>query len=188
VGLVQAEHAAQHMAYGHDEIATDERGVFTFSNVTPGEDYFVHGKMQTLGEFGVLDTVRVPAPRDEQVVQAGSLSVAPGRRIAGQVVLSDGRPVPPGTRLLISLDPAFDAQVRTLDPDGRFEFRGVPRGDISIDLRLRGYRFAKESTGFTVAHGFPECSAAGDRDVEGMRLVLEPGEEYAVPVVGKGKP
>jgi len=104
------------------------------------------------------------------------------------VTLSDGTSLPPNTRLLLGLDNAFDAQSQTLDENGRFDFHGVPPGNVRLNVMLRGYRFVRESTGFTEAHGFPECSAAGDRDFEGMRLVLEPGEMYTVPVKPTGKP
>jgi hypothetical protein len=174
VGLVQAERAAQFMAYGHDEIATDERGRFTFSNVTPGEDYFVHGKMTTLRDFGALDTIRIHVRGDESLAEVGNLAVAPGRRVSGQVTMSDGTPLPPNTRLLLSLDNAFDAQNQVLDAGGRFDFHGVPRGRVRLHVMVRGYRFAPASTGYADAYGLAECSASGDRDVEGMALVLEP--------------
>jgi protocatechuate 3,4-dioxygenase beta subunit len=175
VGLMQARRAAQFMAYGHDEIATDERGVFTFVNVTPGEDYLAHGKMESLGAFGALDTTRVRVSGEDALAEMGDLTVRSGRRVAGQVVLADGHPVPPGTRLLLSLDHAFDAQNRTLDPDGRFDLRGVPPGDATIQVRVRGYRLAPESSGFADEHGIQECRIAVGRDVDGLRIVLEPG-------------
>ena len=183
VGLVQAQRGSQFMAYGHDEIATDERGVFTFVNVTPGEDYLLHGKMESLQAFGALDTTRVHAPADEGLTEVGNLSLGPGRRVSGQVVLSDDKPVPPGTRLLLTLDNAFDAQNQTLDADGRFDLHGVPPGDATLFVRLRGYRFARASAGYTEAPGIPACAISGDQDVQGLSLILEPGEPQPETVV-----
>ena len=175
VGLVQAVRAAQFMAYGHDEIATDERGVFTFPNVTPGEDYFVHGKMASLGALGVLDTGRVRVQGDESLIKVGDLPVTPGRRVSGQVVLSNGGPVPPGTRILLSLENgAWDSRIETLDQNGRFDMRGIPPCDATLYVRLKGYRFAPETSGYREAYGSRECAVPATADVDGLRLVLEP--------------
>lgn len=174
VGLSQAERAAQLMAYGNDEIATDERGVFTFVNVTAGEDYLLYGKMESLRDLGALDSVRVHSPAEDSLVSTGDLAIGPGRRVAGQVALSDGKPLPPGTRLLLSLDGVSDAQRLTLGEDGRFEFRGVPPQSASLVLRVRGYRLSRQSTGFRDTYGIEECAVTGDHDVERMSIVLEP--------------
>jgi hypothetical protein len=188
VGLVQTRRAAQFMAYGHDEIATDERGVFTFFNVTPGEDYFVHGKMETLRGFGALDTTRVHVEGETSFERVGDLVVGPGRRVAGRVTLSDGNPVPPGTRLLLSLEHAWDAQSQVLDEEGCFDLRGGPPGSAALVVGVRGYRFARESSGYTETHGMPECEIAGDHGVEGLVLVLEPGRIQPVRVGAPGRP
>ena len=184
VGMVQVDRNAEFDAYGRDEIATDERGTFTFSNVTPGMDYYVHGKMESLRDFGALDTVRVHVRGDDDVARVGDLALVPGRRVAGRVVLSGGHPVPPGTRLLLALDIAFDAQTQTLDGEGHFDLRAVPPGDAMLVVRVKGYRLARASSGYTEAYGFPTCAVAGDRDVEGLNLVLEPAE----PQPGPGGP
>lgn len=103
--------------------------------------------------------------------------------MSGRVVLSDDSPVPPGTRLLLALDSAFDAQNQSLDEDGRFDLRGVPPGDATLHVSLKGHRLTRESTGYTEARGRPQCVVTGNHDVEGLTLVLEPGEplqEYRV--------
>jgi len=175
VGLVQAERAAQYSSYRREEIATDERGVFTFVNVTPGQDYWVRGAMASLHDFGALDTTRVHVGSDESLAEVGNLVVGPGRHVSGRVVLCDSTPVPPDTRLLLYLEPSFDAQSQTLGPDGRFDLRGVPPGEALLTVRLQGYRIARESSGYSNQHGLPECLVPGDGDVAGLKLVLEPG-------------
>ena len=138
VGLLQAERASQYSAYGRDEIATDERGVFTFSNVTPGQDYLVHGKMTTLRDFRALDTTtRSCAGRRERGGRRGS----PGRARAARVGSGDDvrrGPAAAEHSVAAALDNAFDAQSLVLDASGRFDFHGVPPGDVVFAVRLSG--------------------------------------------------
>jgi hypothetical protein len=82
----------------------------------------------------------------------------------------------------------LDAQNQVLSEDGRFEFRGVPRVDARLHVRVRGYRFARETDGYSEAIGFPHCAVAADREAGDLRLVLEPGDPQPVPVSGKPKP
>jgi hypothetical protein len=61
------------------------------------------------------------------------------------VVLSDGRPIPAGTRLLISRHDAWDSQMLTLPPDGRFEARGLPKEKVSFYVEVPKYRLSRET-------------------------------------------
>jgi hypothetical protein len=117
-------------------------------------------------------------------VRVPDLVVGTGHRIAGRVTLAGGHPVPPGTRLLLALDPAPDTQSLLLDAEGRFEAHGVPPGRVTLLVGLRGYHIGKESSGYSQARGRPGCELAVDGDMEDLRIVLKPGEPQPVPVRG----
>src|SRR5205814_3226848 len=121
LGLCQADRDARKTAYGHEQIATDERGVFTFVNVTPGEDYLLYGLMSGMGDRGAIDTTRVTVSRDARIVHVPFLEVATSHRIRGSVTLSDSMAMPANTRIVIGREGVFDALTLVLAPDGRFE-------------------------------------------------------------------
>jgi hypothetical protein len=66
--------------------------------------------------------------------------VTPALLFRGKVVLTDGNPVPPGMRITVSSERAFDSQTAILAPDGTFEFGGLAKGAYSVFASVRGYR------------------------------------------------
>ena len=145
VGLVQVSRSSSTFL-GDTSIGTDQDGRFTFLNVHPDEDYFVYGLMGTLQRR--RRRRRPPGPRRRRRARptdAGDLPVVRGHRIKGRVLLSDGKPIPPKTRLMVSREDAWDSQRVELDPEGRFEIAGLPTERYSLNVSLKGYRISPKN-------------------------------------------
>lgn len=172
VGLAQADRRAEGFLEAQ-EIGTDEHGRFTFSNVAPEQTYVLCGKMSSLHEQGAVypESVHVAG---EGMVDAGVLPVHPAHRIRGRVSLSDGQPVPSGTRVMIARSDAYDVLVLQLDPDGRFEAVGVPPESVTVSAAVRGYRVSPRNPGFDPVNA-SYVRLKTDRDLDDFELLLEPG-------------
>ena len=106
IGICGAERRAE--AYvGDFSVGTDKEGRFILVNLPPNLDYFVYAKMSTLGRKGVVSARRVRVNEDGSVLDLGDMQVAAGYTLEGQIRLTDGKPVPPKTRVLLSRDEAW---------------------------------------------------------------------------------
>jgi uncharacterized GH25 family protein len=158
-------------SYGNEQLATDENGRFTFVNVTPGQDYWVYGTLSSFRRYGVASSVRISVGDTASLVNVPSIDTRPGHRISGRARLSDGKPVPPGTRLTIARDPMGGAAIVPLDSLGRFATEGIPSETVYLMLRVPGYRLARGMPGYLSRM---ECSLVVDRDRDDIELVLDP--------------
>src|SRR5262249_40349626 len=112
-------------------VGTDKDGRFLFVNLPPNHDYFLYGKMASLGGNGAVPAARMSVGKDGEILDAGDLKVAPGFKLAGQIRLTDGKPVPPKTRVLLSLDEAWDSVQTEADSEGRFSFTSLSSDSIN---------------------------------------------------------
>jgi hypothetical protein len=104
----------------------------------------------------------------------GQLEVVPAFRIAGRIVLSDGKPIPARTRMFLGREKTQDSLETTLGPDGSFEFTGVPSESIDLGVRIKGYRCSKRNPSLDWLNGGIMGRVAGN--VTDMTILLEPGE------------
>jgi hypothetical protein len=172
MGLVQKDRHAGTFV-GTYEATTDAEGHFTFRNVPPRLPLHLFGKMESFGEAGVPPTVPLQTGDDGSTLDAGDLTVMPGHVVAGRLVLSDGKPVPEGTRLLLSREEAWDRLEVVVGPEGSFQFRGVPVEKVSLSANVRGYRFSLDNP--SVDWRSRAITGRADRDVDDLFLVMEPG-------------
>ena len=173
VGLVQVSRRSDAFL-GETAIGTDQDGRFTFLNVHADEDYFVYGLMGTFREGGAVATRQVHVGGEGTTAAAGELPVVRGHRISGRVLLSDGKPVPPKTRLMVSREDAWDSQRVELDPEGRFEIVGLPTERYSLSVALKGYRLSPKNHSFDSENMF-ELVGTIDQDIEALKILMEPG-------------
>jgi hypothetical protein len=171
IGLVQANRSIDHFLGAH-EIGTDQGGRFTFLNVAASEDYYVYGSMPNLKDRGALAVKTVHVGVDGTTVNVGELVLVPGHRISGRVILSDGKPIPPSTRLLVGRESAWDTQAVVLDADGKFEVTGLPTERYSLSIALKGYHFSTKN------HSIEQINrrlvGTIDQDIAGLKILLEP--------------
>jgi hypothetical protein len=151
--------------YEEIRVGTQEDGTFLLANVPFPVEWFLYGKMESLVGRGTAEPLSCTTSRSKQLLDVGDIQVTPGHRLDGRVVLSDGKPLPEGMRVVIKSDRAWDFQTASLGSDGRFEFAGLSAGSYSITPSVRGYALPK---------GAFEVSVFIDRDVSGWTIVLSP--------------
>lgn len=172
IGLVQANRAADGFL-GEASIGTDETGQFTFLNVHASEDYFVYGLIGTIKDGGAVVARPIHAGAEGTTTDVGDLTVVPGHRIKGRVLLSDDKPVPPKTRLVVSREDAWDIQSVELDPDGRFEMTGLPTERYSLSVLLKGYRISPKNHSADSRNPW-SLTGTVDQDIDSLKILLEP--------------
>ena len=171
-GLVQANRGLSTFL-GDLSIGTDKEGLFTFLNIHPDEDYFVYGMMGAIKDGGAVAAVRVHSGGDGATTNAGDLPVVPGHQIKGQVLLSDGSPIPPKTRLMVSRQDAWDHQEVELDREGRFEISSLPTEKYSLNIFLRGYRLSVKNHSID-PQVTGQLSGTIDQDIDSLKILMEP--------------
>jgi hypothetical protein len=171
MGLVQADRSSGGFL-GALEIGTDEKGRFTFLNVAANDDYYVYGLMPSIKDRGALPVKPVRVSADGTTTNVGELALVPGHTISGRVILSDGKAIPPDTRLLVARENAWDTQAVVLDAEGKFEVHGLPTERYSLSIGLKGYHFSTKN------HSIEQINhrlvGTIDQDIAGLKILLEP--------------
>jgi hypothetical protein len=171
IGLVQADRSSGRFL-GALEIGTDEEGRFTFMNVAANDGYYVYGLMPSLKDRGALPVKPVRVSTDGTAVNLSDLVLVPGHTISGRVILSDGKAIPPDTRLLVARENAWDTQAVVLDAEGKFEVHGLPTERYSLSIGLKGYHFSTKN------HSIEQINrrlvGTIDQDIAGLKILLEP--------------
>ncbi len=121
------------------EAVTDATGAFKFENLPPDIACDVFGPMETFNAVGAGFLHKFQSAKDGGSLDLGELEARPAHRIAGRVICSDGKPIPPDTKILIDRPDAWDTQVVPLDRDGAFTVTGIPEEAIEIDISFDGY-------------------------------------------------
>ena len=174
VGLVQTNRGLG-TYLGDQTIGTDEHGGFTFLNVHPDEDYFVYAMMGTIKGGGAVTAIRVHSGADGATTDVGDLRVVRGHRVKGRVVLSDGKPIPSKTRLMLSREEAWDEQRVELDAEGGFELSGLPTEKYTLNITLPGYHFSSKNHSVDSQNTWRLVGTI-DQDIDSLKILMEPGE------------
>ena len=175
VGVVGADRGMGSFA-GDFLIKTTEDGKFLFVNLPPSREYNVYGLMETLQAYGALPTRSVRLGGDDSQTDAGELTVVPGFRLGGRVKLADDAPIPPHTRVLIGRPEAWDTLMAELPPEGRFDFTNVPAETLTVDTRVKGYRFSDRNVSLDRLNPF-QLVGRLEADKTDLTLLLEPGQD-----------
>jgi Carboxypeptidase regulatory-like domain len=174
VGLVQCNRSGGQFV-GVYRIATNSDGRYTFANVHPNDDYFVYTTMKDAARLnGILLPQRISVGADgtTKEVADGTLSSAI-HRLSGRVILTDGKPIPNATRLLLAREGAWDSESVMIASDGTFSFDGVPEETVTINARIPGYRLASKRNRFQQVQPWAIAMFV-DTDKSGLELYLEP--------------
>ena len=173
VGMVSADRGIEEFA-GPYRVGTDADGRFTFTSVPPERAYVVYGAMTALAGRGAASVKTVEVNGHGRTASAGDLSVGPAYKLSGRVVLSDGKPVPPGTRVMLSRDKAWDSQMAEVGADGTFAFEGVPPEIVEINVRVKGYHLSEANVSFERLNRL-SLEGTVDADISGLCVRLDPG-------------
>jgi protocatechuate 3,4-dioxygenase beta subunit len=179
VGIVQKDRGAETFV-GPFQAATDNRGVFRFSNVPPEDVFVLYGQMNSIRAHGAIavKTVRTGPSRSEADV--GDLALNPGHRLTGRVQLADGKLLPAETRVLLSRQEAWDSQTVEADEKGAFTFEGLPSEIYSLSTNVRGYHVSPQNASYDPLNRSSLLGVIAS-DIEGLRLLLEPGQPASRP-------
>jgi hypothetical protein len=175
VGAAQKERNVETFV-GEFQAATDEKGAFQIRNVPAEDALALYGQMSSLSKHGAVGVREVRTGESGSVSDVGDLEVKPGHRLSGRVVLADGKPVPAGTRVLLSREQAWDSAQAVADKEGRFSFTGLPSEQYSLSVNVRGYHLSPKNVSTDLLNGFRLLGVVRE-DISGLRLLLEPGPE-----------
>lgn len=144
VGLVQDNRDATQF-FGDQSIACDEQGRFTFYNVHGEQPYFVYGMMDSLKDKGALPARVIHPGKTGSTLDVGDLPVIQAYTLKGRVILPEGEKVPPGIKMMLGREDAWDHQLLELPADGRFTFTGLSAEIHWLSVTLNGWSFANEN-------------------------------------------
>jgi hypothetical protein len=190
VGLMTKERAAgEHLR--RDELATDKNGLFLFPNVPPDREFVLWAKMESMRGCGARPAKMFKSDKDAAEVNWGRLEVKPACAVSGRLVLSDGKPMPPKTRLFLGREQAWDPTAAEIGEDGRFEFKDMPAESVSLSVRVKGYKFSKRNPSPNWLNGGIVGHVTGD--IRDLKLLLAPGTwryngEEGEPPEGESQP
>lgn len=157
------------------EIATDDRGRFLFSNVNANDDLYVYGLMKALKAYGAVPIRKLKTGGDDSTTDIGDLVVEESHKLVGRIVLDDGGPVPPQSRVLVSRENAWDSQIIELDKDGRFEAAGLPTEVMVLSSSIRGYRLSPKNVCASPLNP-GRLEGLVDRDLTGLTILYDKGD------------
>ena len=121
------------------ETTSDAQGFFRFPNNLPEYEFWVYAKLGTLLDGGAVIPQRIQTAEEGSTTVLGELHVDKGLTLAGRVICSDGKAVPSGTMISAHCPNAAGDLWLTLSPAGRFEFKGLPVGPVSVWIDPAGY-------------------------------------------------
>jgi hypothetical protein len=173
VGMVTSDRAAGNLLRC-DEIATDQDGRFLIANVTPEREFVLYTTMASLRGLGAVLEKKFTTGQSRTKQDLGDLAVQSGFRVSGRVILSDGESIPLGTKLLLGREGAWDHAEALLGDNGGFEFRGVPRGPVNLNVRIRGYKCSKKNPNLDWLNG--GIVGTVDGNITDLTILLEPGQ------------
>jgi beta-lactamase regulating signal transducer with metallopeptidase domain len=161
---------------GNFEVGTDAEGRFVFVNMPPQVHYDVCGRASTLETYGSTPVTEAATGADGSTTDMGdlNLSVKPAHRISGRVVLSDGQPLPPKTRLVAASRESSDSKIIELDKDGHFDTAGIPPGKVVLRVQVPGYRLSMKNA------SLDQLNPGGlvgrvDHDITNLVVLMEKG-------------
>lgn len=144
IAVVQRDRSSRNYL-GRFEVGTNERGLFSMLNLGPDESYVVYAPMEGV-DGGVVEPKIVNVGSGKATVDAGTLTVVRGRRVAGKVIVPLGMSIPPHSRMLFSTALAADWRSVELRDDGSFVFDAVSKDAASLTLQLPGLKLSPRST------------------------------------------
>ncbi len=161
---------------GDFSIATDADGKFLFANLPPRTEYVLCGTMQSLGARGCIPAKNVRAGDDGETTDVGDVELKPAFVLAGQIRLTDGKPLPVNEHVQLSRENAWDSSQIETDEAGHFRFVGVPPEQVSLSARVPGYRLSLRNASLDIFNTFQLIGRVLTNKTD-LILEFEPGKD-----------
>lgn len=160
-----------------DKIATDSNGYFSIPNLPPEKALLLSGTMNSLQGKGTLSPKPFTSGKNKSTTDLGDLVLQPGYRVSGKILLTDGKPIPAHTRMLLARSGDY-AEVM-LNTNGGFEFQSVPAESVTLSVRLKAYKFSHRNPSVDWLNDQILGQVSGD--ITNLTLIMEPGEFHFTP-------
>lgn len=170
VAYCGADRSAGSFFQGWD-IQTDAQGRFTFPNLPPTNTVVVYALGKSAALFGTFTTLKVPTGPEKSVKDLGKIELASPLHIKGRVVFDDGQPAFGGSKISFGREIAWDYQEVTLNDEGEFEVKGLAPEQISISIRMQGYKLSKKNPNREQSAGI---SGQLKESIENFLIIVEP--------------
>jgi hypothetical protein len=189
--------------------ATDEQGRFRFEHLPEGVEFWISALRtrafdpqlsESLPDDQTFLPIRFRTGRDRTTLDLGEFELRPGARLAGRVVLSDGKAIPENWAVAAGHPGAGGRVYSRLDKEGHFEIKGLPQGTIAADVELvwaanppgypvpvPGYRLSSRNTCLDPGNGF-ELVGQLDHDINDLTILVEPAKDAAAAGPGSISP
>ena len=133
------------------ETKTDAEGRFRISFVSSELECSIFSGPGSLANHQTVLPRSFHSGRDGTTVELGNFEVLPGRKLAGRVILADGKAPPFKAKLMVL--PHFAGELACeLDSNGRFEINGVPDGVVYVYLTQKiGIGIASDLPGYRLS-------------------------------------
>ncbi len=128
------------------EVATDAGGRFAFTHMPADTKFNISTPSKESAALNAGLTARLIATgTNGSTLALGDMAMSPVYTLRGRVVLNDGGIVPERTRIVLGTESSRTSRGTSLDPDGWFEFLGVPTGSISLSVQVPSYRVSAKN-------------------------------------------
>ncbi len=166
------------------ETKTDAEGRFRMPFVSSELECSIYSGAGSVANHQTVLPRSFHSGPDGTTVDLGEFEVRPGRRVAGQVILADGKAPPSKAKLMVL--PHFAGDLTCdLDANGRFEINGVPDGIVYVYLTQKiGIGIASDLPGYRLStHNkcldptFPDrLQGMVHQDITNLTIQLDRGE------------
>lgn len=175
VGLVGANRSAEEFI-GSYAVTTDAAGRFVFENLPPEQGCFVYSQMTEAGaNGGVAPARKFTTGADATTTDLGDLLIRPAFRVAGRVMLSDGKSLPKGVRAMLGRQEAWDTLPNVeVATDGSFVFNGVPAESVGVSMSVPGYCLSLKNPSLDRLNGLSVIGRVSG-DIPDLVILQEPG-------------
>jgi hypothetical protein len=136
IGLVWTKRVAGDFS-GPWEALTGADGTFSIPSVSANQPIFIYGKMDSIKEKGSLKRIELTTGENGSVLDAHVLEIRQAHKIDGRITLSDGNALPANSKVNLARQGIWDGQSAELQPDGRFQFVGIPEELIALNPMIR---------------------------------------------------
>jgi RNA polymerase sigma-70 factor (ECF subfamily) len=181
IGMKHVDRDSDPYPVAPPEAKTDANGIFRLPHILAQTEFWVYGRHGSIAGGGALAPRRLTTGREGSTADLGVFHLEEGRTLAGRVVCSDGKPIPSGAVIYASCPRASGGPHLKLEADGRFEFKGLPAGGVSVMVGLPGNEGEKKyHVSAKNKCRLPLDQAAAlegqlDHDITDLTILLDPG-------------